>query len=144
MIWHPFFTICFRSKIALFGCGPASISCATFLARLGYNDITIYEKQEYVGGLNTSELPTYRLPYDVINFEMDLMKDLGVKVETNRALSTKDLTLEGLKRDGVKATFIGIGHPEPKRIPIFEGLDEAHGFYTSKDFLPKVAKVRMF
>lgn len=38
-------------KIVLFGCGPASISCATFLARLGYTDITIYEKQDYVGGL---------------------------------------------------------------------------------------------
>ena len=70
----------FRQKIALFGCGPASISCATFLARMGYNDVTIYERDEFVGGLNTSELPSYRLPYDVINFEMDLMKDIGVKV----------------------------------------------------------------
>lgn len=40
-----------RSKIVLFGCGPASISCATFLARLGYKNITIYEKEKYVGGL---------------------------------------------------------------------------------------------
>lgn len=64
----------------MFGCGPASISCATFLARMGYNDVTIYERDEFVGGLNTSELPSYRLPYDVINFEMDLMKDIGVKV----------------------------------------------------------------
>lgn len=47
---------------------------------MGYNDITIYERDEFVGGLNTSELPSYRLPYDVVNFEMDLMKDLGVKV----------------------------------------------------------------
>ena len=41
----------FKAKIALIGCGPASISCSTFLARLGYTDITIYEKQEYIGGL---------------------------------------------------------------------------------------------
>lgn len=41
----------YSAKIALFGAGPASISCATFLARLGYSDITIFEKQEYVGGL---------------------------------------------------------------------------------------------
>ena len=47
---------------------------------MGYNDVTIYERDEFVGGLNTSELPSYRLPYDVINFEMDLMKDIGVKV----------------------------------------------------------------
>ena len=69
-----------RQKIALLGCGPASIACATFLSRMGYTDVTIYERDEFVGGLNTSELPSYRLPYDVINFEMDLMKDLGVKV----------------------------------------------------------------
>ena len=47
---------------------------------MGYNNITIYEKEEFVGGLNTSELPSYRLPYDVISFEMELLKDIGVKV----------------------------------------------------------------
>ena len=41
----------YHRKIALFGCGPASISCATFLARLGYTDLTIFEKEEYIGGL---------------------------------------------------------------------------------------------
>lgn len=56
------------------------MSVATFLARLGYNDVTIFEKEEFFGGLNTSELPAYRLPLDVVNFEMDLVKDLGVKV----------------------------------------------------------------
>lgn len=69
----------YSAKIALFGAGPASISCASFLARLGYSDITIFEKQEYVGGLSTSEIPQFRLPYDVVNFEIELMKDLGVK-----------------------------------------------------------------
>jgi len=73
-----------RQTIALLGCGPASMSCATFLARLGYNDITIFEKEEFFGGLNTSELPAYRLPIDVVNFEMDLVKDLGVKVNCAR------------------------------------------------------------
>ncbi len=70
----------YRQKVALLGCGPASISCATFLARLGYNDVTIFEKEEFLGGLNTSELPAYRLPYDVVDFEVQLMKDIGVKV----------------------------------------------------------------
>lgn len=82
------------TKIALLGCGPASISCATFLARLGYNDLTIFEKESYFGGLSSSEIPQYRLPYEVIQFEVDLMKDLGVKIEHGRALSKGDLTLE--------------------------------------------------
>ena len=91
-----------------------------------------------MGGLNTSELPSYRLPYDIIQFEMDLMKDLGVKVVNGRALSTDDLTLEKMKEDGFAAVFIGIGNPDPKIIPIFSELTEEMGFYTSKSFLPKV------
>ncbi|VDM54061.1 unnamed protein product [Angiostrongylus costaricensis] len=120
-------------------CGPASISCASFLARLGYTDITIYEKQQYVGGLSSSEIPQFRLPYSAVDFEIQLARDIGVKIETGRALHKSDITLEKLKVSGVKAVFIGIGMPEPKRIPIFDGLTENHGFYTSKDFLPKVA-----
>jgi len=130
----------YKAKIGLFGCGPASISAATFLGRLGYNNITIFEKEDYVGGLNTSELPSYRLPYDVINFEIDLMKDLGVKIEHGKALHTDNMTLAKMRNDGYKAAFIGIGNPEPKTIPIFEGLSSEQGYYTSKSFLPKVAR----
>jgi len=130
----------YKAKIGLIGCGPASISAATFLGRLGYNDVTIFEKEDYVGGLNTSELPAYRLPYDVINFEIDLMKDLGVKIEHGRSLHTDDLTLEKMRNDGFAAAFIGIGNPEPKTIPIFDGLTENDGYFTSKGFLPKVAR----
>lgn len=129
----------YRSKIALIGCGPASISCATFLGRLGYTDITIYEKEKFFGGLSTSEIPQYRLPYDVVNFEVDLMKDLGVKVEHGKALG-RDFTLNSLRDAGYSAVFIGIGLPEPKKIPIFENLIAENGFYTSKDFLPAVAQ----
>lgn len=100
----------YKSKIALFGCGPASISCATFLARLGYSDITIFEKEEYIGGLSSSEIPQFRLPYDVVKFEIDLMKDLGVKVVTGKPLNAQNgFTLESLKTDGYECVFLGIG-----------------------------------
>ncbi|KAJ1373025.1 Dihydropyrimidine dehydrogenase [NADP(+)] [Parelaphostrongylus tenuis] len=128
-----------NTKIALMGCGPASISCASFLARLGYTDITIYEKQQYVGGLSSSEIPQFRLPYSAVDFEIQLARDIGVKIETGRALHKNDITLEKLKADGVKAAFIGIGMPDPKKIDIFDELTESHGFFTSKDFLPRVA-----
>lgn len=82
------------SKIALLGCGPASVSCATFLARLGYENLVIYEKQQYIGGLSSAEIPQYRLPIDVVQFEIDMMKDLGVRVETGRMLGTTDITLK--------------------------------------------------
>lgn len=128
-----------NKKIALLGGGPASLSCATFLGRLGYKDITIYEKRSYLGGLSTSEIPQYRLPVDVVNFEIDLVKDLGVKFELNRSLSTKDLTVKGLLSSGHDAVFLGIGLPEPKVDAVFKDLSEDMGFYTSKSFLPRVA-----
>ncbi|XP_002130803.2 dihydropyrimidine dehydrogenase [NADP(+)] [Ciona intestinalis] len=130
----------YRSKIALFGCGPASISCATFLARLGYNDLTIFEKKDYVGGLSTSEIPQFRLPYDVVHFEVQLMQDLGVKVKLGKGLGDDGMDLESLKKDGFAAVFVGIGNPEPKRIPAFKELTQDQGFYTSKGFLPLVAR----
>ncbi|KAL7639399.1 UNVERIFIED_CONTAM: hypothetical protein RMT77_009900 [Armadillidium vulgare] len=129
----------FDSKIALLGCGPASISCATFLARMGYKNIDIFEKNEYVGGLSSSEIPQYRLPYDVVHYEVELMKDLGVRVHCGRELSVDDITIEGLKKDGYLSIFIGIGLPESKKIGIFSSLTTDMGFYTSKDFLPLVA-----
>lgn len=130
----------YSAKIALLGAGPASISCASFLARLGYSDITIFEKQEYVGGLSTSEIPQFRLPYDVVNFEIQLMKDLGVKIICGKTLSANDVTLRTLKEEGYQAAFIGIGLPEPNKDHIFQGLTQDQGFYTSKDFLPLIAK----
>ncbi|RZF40963.1 hypothetical protein LSTR_LSTR013218 [Laodelphax striatellus] len=127
------------SKIALIGCGPASLSCATFLGRLGYNDVTIFEKSDFCGGLSSTEIPQYRLPYNVVNFEVELVKDLGVKIEYKRALSSSDITIEGLKSKGYEAVFIGIGLPEAKITPSFSHLTEDMGFFTSKSFLPKVA-----
>ncbi|GFS94713.1 dihydropyrimidine dehydrogenase [Nephila pilipes] len=128
----------YRSKIAIVGCGPSGISCATFLGRLGYTDITVFEKEKYVGGLSSSEIPQYRLPQDVVRFEVELMKDLGVKMEFDRSFGD-DFDLLSLK-DTYKAVFIGIGLPEPKIIPIFADLKPENGFYTSKTFLPVVAK----
>eukprot|EP00794_Sanderia_malayensis_P008286 gene8286-9170_t len=131
----------YHDKICLIGCGPASISCATFLARLGYSNITIFEKEDFFGGLSSTEIPQFRLPYDVVKFEVGLMKDLGVQVECSKALSANGgLTIKSLKNDGYEAIFIGIGLPQPKIIPPFEGLTEANGFFTSKQFLPAVAK----
>ncbi len=109
-------------QIALVGCGPASISCATFLARIGYTNVVIYEKSEVLGGLSTTEIPQYRLPYEAVHYEIQLMLDLGVKVRvtlckslgsyskivTGKALGP-DMTIQSLKAEGNEAIFIGIG-----------------------------------
>lgn len=128
-----------NSSIALLGGGPASLSCATFLARLGYKNLTVYEKRGYLGGLSSSEIPQYRLPFDVVDFEISLVKNLGVKFETGRSLSSKDITIQKLLDNGTAAVFLGIGLPQAKVAPVFKGLTESQGFFTSKDFLPRVA-----
>mmetsp|Transcript_20053 Transcript_20053/g.32608 ORF Transcript_20053/g.32608 Transcript_20053/m.32608 type:complete len:1074 (-) Transcript_20053:234-3455(-) len=128
----------YKAKIALVGCGPASISCGTYLARLGYTDITIFERDAHIGGLSSSEIPSFRLPYEMVKYEAELMKDLGVNIVTGRELG-KDFTVESLKKDGYKAVFVGVGLPTPKITKEFKGLSMKQGFYTSKDFLPLAA-----
>ncbi|CAG2100610.1 unnamed protein product [Medioppia subpectinata] len=129
----------YKSRIALIGCGPASISCATFLARLGYQDVTVLERRPFIGGLSSAEIPQYRLPYKVVAFEIDLMRDLGVKIETNRSLGA-DYTVRSLRTEhNYECVFVGIGLPEAKRLDMFDGLTPDNGFYTSKDFLPVVS-----
>jgi dihydropyrimidine dehydrogenase (NADP+) len=128
----------YKTKIALIGCGPASISVGTFLGRLGYQNITIFEKEKYGGGLSSKEIPQTRLPRDVIDFEINLMKDLGVKIVYEKELG-KDFTIKSLlKDDGYGAVFLGIGLPNPQKEKVFKGLTEKEGFYSSKSFLPKV------
>lgn len=128
----------FQAPIAMVGCGPASISAASILARIGYSNITIFERDEVVGGLSTSEIPGYRLPYSAVHWEVELMKDLGVQVRTGQALG-RDFTVDSLKADGFKAVLLGFGLPDPMRDSCFEGLSPENGFWTSKDFLPRVS-----
>jgi len=128
----------FKQPIKLVGCGPASISCATYLGRLGYTDIEILERDEYHGGLSVSEIPAYRLPYAAVDWEVKQMENLGVKVRYNCSFG-KDVTVPLLRKNGAKAIFLGLGMPNATKSPIFEGLEGSHGFWTSKDFLPKVA-----
>merc|ERR1712137_266376 len=130
----------YKQKIALIGCGPASISCGTFLGRLGYQDVTIYEREDFTGGLSSSEIPGFRLPFETVKFEIDQMRDLGVKVVTGKELGVDGFSIQSLKADGNVAIFLGIGLGAPRVTPIFDGLTEESGFYTSKSFLPAVSK----
>ncbi|GAB6026611.1 hypothetical protein CHUAL_013019 [Chamberlinius hualienensis] len=130
----------YRSKIALIGCGPASISCSTFLARLGYSNITIFEGKQYPGGLSSSEIPQFRLPYEAVDFEIQLLKDLGVEIVLGKPFGINHKwTLSTLKETDYKAVFIGIGLPNPKIDAVFDNYGIKNGFYSSKDFLPLVS-----
>ena len=120
-------------KVAVIGAGPAGLSCAYYLALKGY-DVTIFEKNEKPGGLLVYGIPVYRLSRELIEREINLIKENGVKIETNKALG-KDFTIDDLFNNGFKAVFIGVGLGESAKAGIpGEGLGN---FYTALDFLRK-------
>eukprot|EP01062_Namystynia_karyoxenos_P077474 TRINITY_DN7809_c0_g1_i2.p1 TRINITY_DN7809_c0_g1~~TRINITY_DN7809_c0_g1_i2.p1 ORF type:complete len:1087 (+),score=384.23 TRINITY_DN7809_c0_g1_i2:99-3263(+) len=131
----------YAAKVRLIGCGPASVSCATFLARMGYSDIEVLEKLPYGGGLSTSEIPQYRLPSEAALWEVKLMQDLGVRVRYGAGLGCDGgVTFSSLRDQGADAVFLGVGLPEPNISSVFQGLSAEQGFYTSKSFLPAAAE----
>lgn len=116
------------------------MSCATFLARLGYTRLEIFERSSSVGGLSASEIPQFRLPFSVVDYEVQLVRDLGVEIRLEAPLSAKaGRSLMDLRAAGFAAVFLGCGLPNAKLIPAFSGLTAEQGFYTSKEFLPLVA-----
>ena len=114
-----------------------------FPRRLGYRNVTIYEREEeFVGGLSSSEIPGYRLPYEAVKWEVELAKDIGVKVLHGQEMG-RDFTVDSLREEGkADALLVATGLPEPQRDDCFAGLTpEDNGFWTSKDFLPSFGRV---
>ena len=118
-------------KIAIIGAGPAGLSCAYFLARLGYKP-TVFEAQQRPGGMLVQAIPAYRLPREELAREVRMIERMGVTIETNMALG-KDFTLKSLKDEGYEAIFVGVG------APVGVGLDtpgsNAQGVVEALSFL---------
>ncbi|MCD4721980.1 MAG: RnfABCDGE type electron transport complex subunit B [Desulfobacula sp.] len=94
-------------RVALVGGGPAGLSCAYFLRRLGHHPV-IFEKRSNLGGMLRYGIPEYRLPRHVVDWEIEGILNLGVEVETNVTLG-KDFTLSDLKNKGFESIFLGLG-----------------------------------
>lgn len=101
-------------KIAIIGGGPAGLSCAYYLAQDGY-DITVFEKEEKVGGMMTFGIPSFRLQKDVVDAEIDVIKQLGVKFETGVEVG-KDITIPELKKKGFNGFFVAVGAQKSRKI----------------------------
>ncbi len=96
-------------KIAVVGSGPAGLSCAYFLARLGYKP-TVFEKEPSSGGMLVQAIPAYRLPREELGREISMIESMGVTIKHGMTLG-KDFTLQGLKDEGYEAVFLGVGAP---------------------------------
>jgi len=118
-------------KIAIIGSGPAGLSCAYFLARLGYRP-DVFESYDQPGGMLVQTIPAYRLPRKELVKEIELIKSLGVKIKTKKTLG-KDFTLASLRKDGYEAVFLGLGAPNGISLKV-PGAD-AQGVLDAMTFL---------
>ena len=125
----------YQTPIAIIGAGSASLSNATFLGRMGYDNVHIFEKSNYGGGLVSSEIPQNRAPYSEAKWEVQLVEQLGVKIHYGKALG-RDFTVEDLRNQGYKAIFLGVGLSEPNKA--LGEIYDAPNVWNSKTFLPQV------
>ncbi len=121
-------------KVAIVGSGPAGLTCAYYLAQEGY-PVTVFEKSSVLGGMLATAIPSYRLPRDVVEAEIRLIRDMGVTMRTGVEVG-KDITIARLRQEGFRAFFIGIGAQECKRLDV-EGED-LKGVYSALDYLRQV------
>jgi NADPH-dependent glutamate synthase beta subunit-like oxidoreductase/NAD-dependent dihydropyrimidine dehydrogenase PreA subunit len=122
------------NKIAVIGAGPAGLSCAYYLSLDGY-DVTVFEKQEKAGGMLMLGIPSFRLEKEVIEAEISVITDMGVRIRTGVEVG-KDITLEELRNEGFEAFYIAIGAQGGRALGI-EGED-AEGVISGVDFLRDV------
>jgi NADPH-dependent glutamate synthase beta subunit-like oxidoreductase/Na+-translocating ferredoxin:NAD+ oxidoreductase RNF subunit RnfB len=122
-------------KIAVIGAGPAGLSCAYFLAVDGYQ-VTVFEKQKKLGGMLTLGIPSFRLGKEIVNAEIDILKELGVEFKEGVEVGT-DVTIPELRKKGYKAFYAAIGAQAGRNLGI-DGED-AVGSMTGVDFLRRVS-----
>ena len=129
-------------KVAVIGSGPAGLTCAGDLARAGY-DVTIFEALHKPGGVLVYGIPEFRLPKDdVVAAEVENVKSLGVKIETNVIIG-KSVTIDELmEEEGFEAVFIGSG----AGLPMFMGIpgESANGVFSANEYLTRNNLMKAF
>lgn len=124
-------------KVAIIGSGPAGLTCAIELRRMGY-DVTIFERENELGGILRYGIPEYRLPNKIVDSVVENILSYGIKVNTNQTFG-EDFTLEDLANDDFKAAFLGIGNDMPKLLNI--PGSELKGVYGANDFLKNIDNI---
>lgn len=121
-------------KVAVVGAGPAGLTAAGDLAKMGY-EVTLYEALHEPGGVLVYGIPEFRLPKSIVRYEIDGLKDLGVDLETNMVIG-KILTIDELFEMGNDAVFIGSGAGLPKFMNI--PGENLKGVYSANEFLTRI------
>ena len=129
-------------KVAVIGSGPAGLTCAGDLAKLGY-DVTIFEALHEAGGVLVYGIPEFRLPKDkVVKHEVENVKKLGVKIETNVIVGRTVTIDELIEEEGFQAVFVGSGAGLPK----FMGIpgENLNGVFSANEFLTRNNLMKAF
>ena len=126
--------ISFESKVAVVGSGPAGLTCAGELIKMGFN-VTIFESLHALGGVLRYGIPEFRLPKNILDYEIDCLKQRGVKIFTNMVIG-RTKSVDELFAEGYDAVFLGIGAGLPKfmRIP----GENLNNVYSANEFLSRV------
>ena len=122
-------------RIAVVGGGPAGLTCAYFLRRLGHR-VTLFEAMPKLGGMLRYGIPEYRLPKEVLDWEIEGILNLGVEVRTGVRFGT-DIQLETLRTEGYDAVFMGTGAWQDSKLAV--PGEELSGCFTGIDFLSRLA-----
>lgn len=128
------------AKVAVVGSGPAGLTCAADLAKLGYQ-VTVFESLHLPGGVLSYGIPEFRLPKKIVGDEVEYIKELGVEVRTD-CLIGSTYTLDELFQDGFQAIFIAVGAGLPQFLNIpGENLDRV---YSANEFLTRVNLMKAY
>jgi NADH-quinone oxidoreductase subunit F len=125
-----------NQKVAVVGAGPTGLSCAYFLAQMGY-PVTVFEALPVGGGMLSVAIPDFRLPRHVINKEIDCIAKRGVEIKYNSPVNV-NFTIEDIKNRGYEAIFIAAGAQRSQNIGIPGELEDIEGFYYGLRFLRDV------
>ena len=124
----------FDEKIAIIGAGPAGLSCAYFLAEKGYRP-TVFDKASRPGGMLMNAIPNFRLEKDVVEAEIDILREMGVEFRCGVDVG-KDVTIPELRAQGYKGFYIAVGLQDGGRLRV--PGDDAEGVLSGVDFTKKV------
>ena len=127
-------------KVAVVGSGPSGLACAGDLAKQGY-DVTVFEALHTAGGVLVYGIPEFRLPKAIVQKEIDTLKALGVKVETNMVIG-RVLSIDELLEQGFEAVFIGSGAGLPRFMNI--PGENLKGVYSANEFLTRVNLMKAY
>lgn len=124
----------YTEKIAVIGAGPAGMSCAYYLAQKGY-PVTVFDRNPVPGGMLTLGIPSFRLEKDVLNAEIDILKEMGVEFRCGVEVG-KDVTIQQLRDEGYKGFYLAIGAQKSAKLHI--PGEELEGVLGGVDFLREV------